>query len=1261
MLLAMICSVALQGGGGDISKDEASAQQTWYSRTGKHYPSEVSVGGERWNNSKPLPYRFACGAVLNSTEGDMRLDLQNVAVAKDGIHADGDLAIWLRGENYVEGGISANNPTIANYSLLIFGLGSLVVRENSDSAIFGGDVSICAGVALTIYQGSSAAIRVGGNYLGGAGGKLLISMSSVVIHAPDGWGIECSGIASTVNVLGALLMVNAKNRGIDAYQGTVVIDGSIVNILSDSSTAVYGFKTLVCSHSYLSCASSDGHAIYSDQMYFDNSLGKFYSKSWPALVVDDVRFGEGDYHIASGSQKHSAVISDIGGCVMNVAINGGNVQVCAPGEETIGIDAYHLRIEAGRLAVVDRVDVLKFLKYDATVAASFTGVLALAFDELVSAAFGAGATLSAALMANFYSQIIVDAISNAKIGDVKGNAYVGVACNTYTQNHGTVWCDLPTFGVVCDNVPVVNGGSYKGEFFSSDYSYEPGTVHDVVTPIHVSEGGAESSLKCFPYARNGAGKYDKISMNWNGFLPSYYGTGSLYADEYGKLYFWVPQDWNGVGVPTPIYRTISFVANGGSVSESNRRVIDGATIGTLPIPTWTGHDFVGWFTSAGTQIYESTRVTADVTCYAQWTAGECRVTFDANEGSVSPACKILQYGSVYGDLPKPTRSGHDFVGWYTSKTGGTLVTESMVCTGNVTIFARWRLMKYKITLVANGGSVSPSYKMVDYCIAYGELPTPTWSGHTFDGWWTAKIGGSQVTASTKCIGNATIYAHWKMNQYKLTFAANGGTVSPASKMLDYCATCDSFPTPTWGGHTFNGWFTARSGGTKVTAPWKCTGNKTIYAQWTPKQYKVTFNANGGTVTPAYKVVGYCSVYGDLPTPVKSGYTFGGWWTAKVNGTRVTSNTKCAGSATIYAHWEKKQYKLTFDANGGTVSPAYKMVEYCKTCDTFPTPTRGGYTFNGWFTARSGGTKVMAPWKCTGNKTIYAQWTPKQYKLTFDANGGTVSAAYEMVEYCKTCDAFPTPTRGGHTFKGWFTARSGGTKVTAPWKCTGNKTIYAQWTPKQYKVTFNANGGVVSSTYKMVNYCETYGTLPQPTRGGHSFDGWWTKQTGGSLVSSATKCTGNATIYAHWKVKQYKLTFNANGGAVSPTYRMVDYCATYGTLPQPTWGGHTFKGWYTSKTGGTLVSSATKCTGGATIYARWALNQYKLTFNANGGTVSPGYKMVNYCVTYGTLPQPTWSGHTFKGWYTSKAGGSPVSSATKCTGNATIYARWSQNR
>ena len=152
------------------------------------------------------------------------------------------------------------------------------------------------------------------------------------------------------------------------------------------------------------------------------------------------------------------------------------------------------------------------------------------------------------------------------------------------------------------------------------------------------------------------------------------------------------------------------------------------------------------------------------------------------------------------------------------------------------------------------------------------------------------------------IGNATIYAQWKVKQYKLTFNANGGTVSPASKMVDYCKTCDTFPTPTWSGHTFNGWFTARSGGTKVTAPWKCIGNKTIYAQWTVKKYKISFNANGGNVSPAYIMVDYCKPYCNLPTPIRFGSEFLGWYADKSLTKPVWISTKCTGTATLYARW-----------------------------------------------------------------------------------------------------------------------------------------------------------------------------------------------------------------------------------------------------------------------------------------------------------------------------------------------------------------------
>ena len=285
-------------------------------------------------------------------------------------------------------------------------------------------------------------------------------------------------------------------------------------------------------------------------------------------------------------------------------------------------------------------------------------------------------------------------------------------------------------------------------------------------------------------------------------------------------------------------------------------------------------------------------------------------------------------------------------------------------------------------------------------------------------------------------------------------------------------------------------------------------------------------------------------------PSRSGHEFLGWYTAKTGGAKVTATTEVTGDVTYYAQWTPKSYTITFNANGGSVTPAFKMVDYCKTYGTLPTPTWGGHEFLGWFTAKTGGTKVTASTKCVGNSTVYAQWKVKQYKLTFNANGGTVSPGYKMVDYCKTCDTFPTPTWGGHTFNGWYTARSGGTKVTAPWKCTGNKTIYAQWTVKQYKLT-----------------------------------GWFTARTGGTKVTAPWKCTGNKTIYAQWTVKQYTITFNANGGSVSPTSQKVNYCATY-TLPTPTWSGHSFKGWYTAKTGGTKVTSPAKCTGNATLYARW---------------------------------------------------------------------------
>ena len=146
---------------------------------------------------------------------------------------------------------------------------------------------------------------------------------------------------------------------------------------------------------------------------------------------------------------------------------------------------------------------------------------------------------------------------------------------------------------------------------------------------------------------------------------------------------------------------------------------------------------------------------------------------------------------------------------------------------------------YTLTYNANGGSVSPKNKSLNEGASYGNLPTPTRSGYTFDGWFTSASGGNKVSSSTIIKANTTIYAHWTKNEtpaqvktYTLTYNANGGSVSPASKTLNEGASYGNLPTPTRSGYTFDGWFTEINGGSKVSANTLINGNITIYAHWT---------------------------------------------------------------------------------------------------------------------------------------------------------------------------------------------------------------------------------------------------------------------------------------------------------------------------------------------------------------------------------------------------------------------------------------------
>lgn len=245
------------------------------------------------------------------------------------------------------------------------------------------------------------------------------------------------------------------------------------------------------------------------------------------------------------------------------------------------------------------------------------------------------------------------------------------------------------------------------------------------------------------------------------------------------------------------------------------------------------------------------------------------------------------------------------------------------------------------------------------------------------------------------------------------------------------------------------------------------------------------------------------------------------------------------------------YKLSYNANGGSGAPA-SQTKVGTGSATFTisstTPTRTGYTFKGWATSK---TATSAAYAAGGsitiskNTTLYAVWQAITYTVSYNkgTNGtGTNTTATKTHGTALTLKG-AIFTRTGYTQTGWATS-DGGAKAYEPnGSYTENKavTLYPFWTAKTYTVTFNPNGGTVSTASKTVTYGQQYGSLPTPTRIGYKFDGWFTTSGGGTQVKSSTtvSITANQTLYAHWTVQSIIRVQTETGLKTSQVYGMTE--------------------------------------------------------------------------------------------------------------------------
>ena len=625
-------------------------------------------------------------------------------------------------------------------------------------------------------------------------------------------------------------------------------------------------------------------------------------------------------------------------------------------------------------------------------------------------------------------------------------------------------------------------------------------------------------------------------------------------------------------------------------------------------------------------------------------------------------------------------------------------------------------VKGKARLVAfdttGGLTTNTAARLVLDGTAVGALPDSVQkSGYLFDGWFTAPENGDPVTAETIVSGDVTYYAHWSVKPLPatctVTFNPNGGTIdaADATRVVDGGAELGALPEPEYEGHRFDGWFTAPENGDQVSAETVMLDETAeFFAHWTVV-HTITLDPNSGTVTPSVLKVPHGEPVGELPVPVRDGYTFG-CWKLPIYGGAAETNTIIKADATWTAYWAYGVYdKETIDGVEWSWRIAYGRAEigginrYGDLATAIPTKTAGDITIpselgtyqvkaiqNYAFRGCSRVTSVTIP---EGVESIGAEAFGSCASLTnvvipasvnsisTDAFRGCTKLADEngfiivrdiLFQYLGSASEVEIPEGVAIIGQNAFLSNMAITNVAIP--NTVTNIDYAAFRSCTNLVAMTIPQGVMSLGNYLFQNCRSLTTITIPRSvesiGSYCFgdtklatvmvENGDTDRVRDMIAASGYNVSGVAFV----EEDPWTVTFDANGGTVTPDTRPVANGAKVGPLPEPEQEGYQFNGWWTAADGGLIVSQNNVITTNVTFYAHWMRIYRQVSFNANGGH---GNFVTN--IAHGAavgevlaeLPVPTNDDVPFLGWFTKASGGIPVTTGSIVTASCTYYAHW----
>ena len=363
-----------------------------------------------------------------------------------------------------------------------------------------------------------------------------------------------------------------------------------------------------------------------------------------------------------------------------------------------------------------------------------------------------------------------------------------------------------------------------------------------------------------------------------------------------------------------------------------------------------------------------------------------------NEWTISNgvATKQKAYGETYGKLPVLSKEGYTFKGWYLNFLEYPDDYQRLAYlenNGSKSVLANVTLKKDDIIKTGSSTNTSGNYKTIIAANGVFEL----YYNYPYVGTWQS----ISIIEGTK---NGIIYGQ----KYDHTTRLNA-----ASSTLEFFSYNNNY--------FLNG---------KIYYVEVVRNNVTVY-------YFIPSIRKSDNVAGFYDAVG--KIFYAERGNGSFGYEFSEEKDIVISSPRSSSDLKIESDTTIKKNYNHELYAL-FEGNkyNVTLNPDYAFINSTINCiygekpSNVPVISRIGYSFDGYYTGRNGegekyfnnnGTSTQN-WNIASNTTLYANWLPKQYTITFDSNGGNEAYQNRSVSYDQAVDGLPMPTRSGYTFKGW---------------------------------------------------------------------------------------------------------------------------------------------------------------------------------------------------------------------------------------------------